>query len=450
MTEQPLWKPSQERISNTNLTRFTQYLQATHGEMAVDYESLRQWSIDEPAAFWRAVWHFHGVVGSPGDGPVYEHPGDMTQVRWFPSAQLNFAENLLARGQDNDTALVENREDGRRRTLTFAQLRDQSARLAARLREAGVGIGDRVAGFVPNGIEAVVAMLATTRLGAIWSSCSPDFGLQGVIDRFGQIEPKVLIAINGYQYGGKRIDTRERVREIVGQLPALQRWIAIDNRDDLPWDGGDSKALPWDQALKTEPWDQFERVPFNAPLYIMYSSGTTGVPKCIVHGVGGVLLQHLKELSLHTDLQPGDVSFYYTTCGWMMWNWLVSGLALGACLMLFDGSPFSPRPSILWELAEREKIRVFGASAKYYAACEKADLRPGRDFDLSHLDALLSTGSPLAHESFDYLYRDVKQDLCLSSISGGTDIVSCFALGNPTLPVYRGEVHRSGHGRGFL
>jgi len=440
MTEQPLWKPSPQRIENANLTRFTEYLQATHGKMPVDYESLRQWSIDEPAAFWRAIWRFHGVVGSPGDGPVYEHPGDITQVRWFPSAQLNFAENLLAKGGDSDTALIENREDGRRRTLTFAELREQSARLARTLREAGVGAGDRVAGFVPNGIEAVVGMLAATRLGAVWSSCSPDFGLQGVIDRFGQIEPKVLIAINGYQYSGKRIDTRERVADIVGKLPSLARWIAVDNRDDLPWSDFDERAIGWDQALKAEPWDHFERVPFNSPLYIMYSSGTTGVPKCIVHGVGGVLLQHLKELSLNTDIEPGDVSFYYTTCGWMMWNWMVSGLALGASLMLFDGSPFSPRPSILWELAAQEKIRIFGASAKYYAACEKAGLHPGRDYDLSRLDALLSTGSPLAHESFEYLYRDVKEDVCLSSISGGTDIVACFALGCPTLPVYRGEL----------
>lgn len=378
-----------------------------------------------------------GLVSGPGD--------DVIKTRFFPDTWINFAENLLAKGADDGLAIIEHREDGRRRELTFAELRQQTQSLAGYLQAQGVEAGDRVAGFVPNGAEAIIGMLAASQLGAVWSSCSPDFGLNGVIDRFGQIEPKVLIAINGYVYSGKVVDTRQRVAEIIDSLPSLNRLIRIDNTAACPWDS-DASGIDWATVLTQAPETSYTPMPFNSPLYIMYSSGTTGVPKCIVHGIGGTLLQHVKELGLHTDINAGDRVFYFTTCGWMMWNWLVSSLALGATVVLFDGSPFSPGPKVLWNMAEKEQLRIFGASAKYYAACEKVGLKPRETHNLEHLDAILSTGSPLSPESFDYLYRDVKLDLCVSSISGGTDIVSCFALGNANLPVYRGELQCVGLG----
>ncbi|WP_111496305.1 acetoacetate--CoA ligase [Marinobacter bohaiensis] len=438
MTQPPLWQPSPARRAATCMTRFEERLRRQFPDIDAGYEGLHRWSVDNDTRFWEELVEEYGVLAD-WDGPPVEIDAEVVGRRFFPQARLNFAENLLARGNPDAVALIEHREDGRRRIVTFADLRHRSQALAATLKQQGVGPGDRVAGFVPNGIEAVSGMLATSQLGAVWSSCSPDFGLNGVIDRFGQIEPKVLIAINGYTYNGKTIDTRQRVADIVESLPSLARLIRIDNHDDCPWPA-EIGGLGWAEALEAAPECHYARLPFNSPLYILYSSGTTGVPKCIVHGIGGTLLQHIKELALHTDLRAGDRLFYYTTCGWMMWNWLISGLALGATLVLFDGSPFSPLPEVLWDIAEREQIRIFGASAKYYAACEKAGLKPRQSHNLDALDALLSTGSPLAHESFDYLYRDVKADVCVSSISGGTDIVSCFALGNPTLPVYRGEL----------
>ncbi|ROT99673.1 acetoacetate--CoA ligase [Marinobacter sp. R17] len=438
MTKTPLWQPSDDRIAHTRLTQFEDRLRRQYPGMAPGYEGLHAWSVEHADRFWENLVDEFGVLGD-WDGPVSEDGFPVVGRRFFPQSRLNFAENLLARGNPDGVAIIEHREDGRRRIVTFDDLRHKSQALAGALKSAGVGEGDRVAGFVPNGIEAVVGMLAASQLGAVWSSCSPDFGLNGVIDRFGQIEPKVLIAINGYHYNGKVIDTRNRVRDIVDSLPSLARLIRIDNCDDCPWPD-DIVGMTWDEALRADRECHYTRLPFNAPLYILYSSGTTGVPKCIVHGIGGTLLQHVKEHALHTDVHAGDRVFYYTTCGWMMWNWLVSSLSLGATLVLFDGSPFSPEPEVLWNIAEKEQIRVFGASAKYYAACEKAGLKPRESHNLEALDALLSTGSPLSHESFDYLYRDVKPDVCVSSISGGTDIVACFALGNPNLPVYRGEL----------
>lgn len=438
MTRTPLWQPSDDRIANTRLTQFEERLRKRYPDMAPGYEGLHAWSVAYADRFWENLVDEFGVLGD-WSGPVSEDGFPVVGRRFFPQSRINFAENLLARGNPEAVAIIEHREDGRRRIVTFDDLRHKSQALAGALKSVGVGEGDRVAGFVPNGIEAVVGMLAASQLGAVWSSCSPDFGLNGVIDRFGQIEPKVLIAINGYHYNGKVIDTRDRVRNIVDSLPSLARLIRIDNCDDCPWPD-DSVGMTWDEAISAEPVCHYTRMPFNAPLYILYSSGTTGVPKCIVHGIGGTLLQHVKEHALHTDVHAGDRVFYYTTCGWMMWNWLVSSLSLGATLVLFDGSPFSPAPEVLWNIAEKEQIRVFGASAKYYAACEKTGLKPRESHNLEALDALLSTGSPLSHESFDYLYRDVKPDVCVSSISGGTDIVACFALGNPNLPVYRGEL----------
>lgn len=448
----PLWRPSKQRVDASRLLDFVDVLgkggaKVPQDYLLQDYQALHRWSIDNKREFWQAVWQYHGILGSYNTGKVLTK--DDFSGKWFEGARLNFAENLL-RGNDHAIAIIEHREDKRRRALSYRELRELSAQFAGALKAAGVGEGDRVAGFLPNGIEAVVGMLASARLGAVWSSCSPDFGFQGVLDRFGQIRPKVLIGINGYEYNGKLIDTRERMGKIVASLPELQAWIGVDNHQDCAWPrnafASDSRGLSWGQALEAEACDDFVAVAFDSPLYILYSSGTTGAPKCIVHGVGGTLLQHLKELSLHTDIAENDVVFYYTTCGWMMWNWLVSSLALGATVVLYDGSPFASGAEGLWHMAEQEGVTVFGSSAKYYASCEKEGLKPARDFDLSKLKSLLSTGSPLAHESFDYIYRDVKADVCLSSISGGTDIVSCFALGNPTLPVYRGELQCIGLG----
>tara|TARA_R110001592_G_scaffold134556_3_gene350321 strand:+ start:11030 stop:13036 length:2007 start_codon:yes stop_codon:yes gene_type:complete len=443
----PLWRPSQQRIDASRLRDFLVFLGKQGINVPQEYQALHRWSIDNKRVFWQAIWQYHGVLGSYDADRVLSK--DDFSGKWFEGARLNFAENLL-RGNDDAIAIIEHREGGSRRTLSYRELRELSAQLAGTLKAAGVGEGDRVGGFLPNGLEAVVGMLASARLGAVWSSCSPDFGLQGVLDRFGQIEPKVLIGINGYEYGGKLIDTRERMGQILASLPALKAWIGVDNHQGCPWPDNafenDSKGLSWEQALEAEAYEDFVAVSFDSPLYILYSSGTTGAPKCIVHGVGGTLLQHLKELSLHSDISEKDVVFYYTTCGWMMWNWLVSNLALGATIVLYDGSPFAGGAEALWHMAEQEGVSVFGSSAKYYASCEKEGVKPVRQFDLSKLKSVLSTGSPLSHESFDYVYRDIKADVCLSSISGGTDIVSCFALGNPSLPVYRGELQCIGLG----
>ena len=445
MTTAPMWSPSNERINNARITHYRTWLETEKGySIPEGYEGLHQWSVENPEAFWESIWQFFDVRGQYQPSRILEDGSRMPGAKWFGGAKLNFAENLL-RGEPDKVALIEQREDGRGRQLTYGELRELSARLAGTLQAYGVAKGDRVAGFVTNGMEAVIGILATARLGAVWSSCSPDFGYQGVLERFGQIEPKVLIAVNGYQYNGKKLDTRERIDTLADQLPGLALRIHIDNQADYPWDEAEG-AMSWTDALAEEPAAGFTPVAFDDPLYILYSSGTTGAPKCIVHGVGGTLLQHLKELGLHTDVGRDDVVFYYTTCGWMMWNWLVSTLATGATALLYDGSPMAPESGVLWNLAEEHGITVFGASAKFYAACEKNGLKPADTHSLERLRAVLSTGSPLAHESFDYIYQSIKQDLCLASISGGTDIVSCFALGNPALPVYRGELQCIGLG----
>ncbi len=410
-----------------------------------DYEALYQWSVDDSAAFWRALCTFCDIRLAKPPKTVLKRPDNIMHAGWFDGSALNYAEHLL-RHEGEHEALVFSAEDGERRTLSFGELRDAVAGVAGGLKRAGVVKGDRVGGYLPNCPEAIIAMLATTSIGAIWSSCSPDFGVNGVVDRFGQIEPKVLFTANAYFYNGKRFECLDTVAEIVKAIPAIERTVVV------PFAGGAVDAEATGNAVTLDEFAEpgaslvFEPVAFDHPLFIMYSSGTTGVPKCIVHGHGGTLLQIVKEHVLHCDTGPGDRLFYFTTCGWMMWNWLATGLATGATLVLFDGSPFYHDGRVLWQMAEREKLTVFGTSAKYISALQKAGVRPQDEFDLSALRAVLSTGSPLAPESFDYVYDAIGSDLQLSSIAGGTDIISCFVLGNPMLPVRRGEIQCRGLG----
>jgi acetoacetyl-CoA synthetase len=439
-----LWKPSAQQIDCTHLQRFEKQLKSQLNLSFADYQQLHQWSVDHPEQFWEQLWQYTDIRASESYTEVLSDAKKFPGAKWFYGAKLNFAENLL-RNRSDKTAIIARLENGTRTTLSYEELYVQVAQLAAALRNAGVTQGDRVAGFMPNVPETIVAMLAASSLGAIWSSCSPDFGINGVLDRFGQIEPKVLFACNGYYYNGKTIDSTPRVQQIVEQIDSIEQLVMVQvTKAENPI----AQAIDYRDFLVNEnnPQLHFEQLPFDHPLYIMYSSGTTGVPKCIVHGAGGTLIQQLKEQQLHTNLQPEDVLFYFTTCGWMMWNWLVAGLASEATLVLYDGSPFYPQPRSLIDMAEQENISIFGTSAKYIAALEKAQVVPRETHQLGSLKALLSTGSPLSHESFQYVYRDIKADLCLSSISGGTDILSCFVLGNPSLPVWPGEIQCRGLG----
>lgn len=462
LASSPLWIPSDERIKNSNMFEFIGLANNTTSNVQIkNYAELHQWSIDQPEAFWSLIWQTAGIIPALQEGlaksDILNAQGHFSEAQWFPHQRLNFAENLLQR-RDEKAALISCGEpqlnNGQDRSISYRELYSQVAKLATSLKNMGIEKGDRVAAFMPNTQETVIAMLATTSLGAIWSSCSPDFGLQGVIDRFGQIEPKVLFTTDGYFYAGKTLDSLVKVAAISEQLPSLEQVIVIPHvqlgtQDAL---GNILKTIQpkvslW-HAVLDNPAEQIEfvSVPFSHPLYIMYSSGTTGAPKCIVHSVGGTLLQHAKELRIHTDLKADDTIFYYSTCGWMMWNWLVSSLSTGATVVLYDGSPFYPSGHCLWQMSDRHNVSIFGTSAKYIAALEKAHIKPMQDYPLTRLKAVLSTGSPLAHESFDYVYRDIKADVCLSSISGGTDIISCFALGNPILSVYRGELQCAGLG----
>jgi acetoacetyl-CoA synthetase len=444
---EPIWRPPAERVAQSNLKRFTDQVVDKYGADGTDYSSLHRWSVEHRDRFWDAVWDFTGVVARKKGGAVLENGDQMPGARWFPEARLNFAENLLRRS-DDETALIFYGENAVKRSVSFSQLYDTVSRLSRALRAAGVGPGDRVAAYLPNMPETIMAMLAATSIGATFSSCSPDFGVRGVVDRFGQIAPKVLFCADGYCYNGKRFESLSRIPEILKQIPSIERVVVAAFSGGAPDPGKLEKALSLEEFASSQPAGEieFEHLPFDHPLYIMFSSGTTGAPKCIVHGAGGTLIQHLKEHQLHADLKPGDRLTYFTTCGWMMWNWLVSGLATGATLVLYDGSPFYPDGNRLFDIVDEVGLDIFGTSAKFIDAVKKAGLEPKKSHRLHSLKSLLSTGSPLLPESFDFVYQEIKEDLCLSSITGGTDIISCFALGNPTLPVYRGEIQCLGLG----
>ncbi|MFQ2348686.1 MULTISPECIES: acetoacetate--CoA ligase [Aeromonas] len=436
-----LWQPDQERMQQSNLQHFMAEVNRFHGLQLHSYAQLYQWSVEKTTRFWPLVWQHCGVKGELGN-IVAENRQEMQRTRWFPDSRLNFAENLLRR-QDDTPAIISRIEGSPSQTLSWRELADQVARLAQWLRGQGIGRGDVVAAYLPNIPETVVAMLATTSLGAIWTSTSPDFGEASVVERFGQTRPRVLFAVDGYRYNGKAIDIQDKVAGVVGQIDSIEQTVMIPLLGHSLQLGHD-----WRQILADQPDAslQFEPMAFNDPLYILYSSGTTGKPKCIVHGIGGTLLQHLKEHQLHCDIKPGERIFYFTTCGWMMWNWLVSALASGATLVLYDGSPFYPDGNVLWDLARDEEVALFGTSAKYLDALHKQSYAPIKTHDLPHLRLICSTGSVLSPEGFDYVYQQIKRDVQLSSISGGTDICSCFVIGNPLSPVYRGESQGRGLG----
>ncbi|OQW98910.1 MAG: acetoacetate--CoA ligase [Desulfobacteraceae bacterium A6] len=440
-----LWEPSKERILNSNMKRFMDIINRKHGKSFLEYNDLYQWSVENIPDFWASMWDFAGIIASKPYDRVIDDVKKMPDAKWFEGSRLNFAENLL-RYRDGRTALIFKGEDRDAIRMTYAELYDEVARLSASLREAGVQKGDRVVGFMPNMPQSIIAMLAATSIGGVWSSCSPDFGIKGVLDRFGQIRPKVIFTANGYSFKGKRLDCLERISDILKELPSIEKVVVVPYTEPEPDISGVPKAVHYRDFISSEKGLEikFEQLPFDHPLYIMYSSGTTGLPKCMVQCAGGILVHQLKEMILHTDLRRSDTIFYFTTCGWMMWNWLTSALGVGATLVLFDGNPFHPEPGALWKMAQDEKISVFGTSAGYITALQNAGVKPGKTYDLKNLRTILSTGSPLSMENFEYVYRDIKPDVQLASISGGTDLNGCFALGNPMGPVYSGELQCRG------
>ncbi len=449
MSDRPVWQPDAERVATANLTAFARRVgERQRRPASADYFELHRWSVEQPEAFWSLLWDFAEVRGEKGSRILVD--GDkMPGAQWFPDARLNYAQNLLRR-RDDGTALVFRGEEKVTRRMTYAELYLRVARLAQAMRDEGIVTGDVVAAYMPNLPETLIALLAASSIGAVFTSASPDFGVQGVLDRFGQVAPKLLFVADGYFYNGKTLDTLDKVAQIVAGLPTLRKVIVSPYVHET---GHDISRIPnavtrgdFVAPCRGQTEIEFAQLPFAHPLYVLYSSGTTGVPKCIVHGAGGALLQHLKEHRLQSDVKPDDKVFYFTTCGWMMWNWLVSALASEATLLLYDGSPFVGRGRVLFDYAQAEGMTHFGTSAKFIDACAKIELKPRATHDLSALRAMFSTGSPLSPESFDYVYRDIKPDLQLASISGGTDIVSCFVLGNPAGPVWRGEIQCAGLG----
>ena len=447
----PLWTPSPDAVEATNMFRFMSFAEERLAVPAGDYDELWNFSIEDRAAFWDLFRRFANLKAETWGNRVLVNGNKMPGAEWFPDARLNYAENMLAWRHDlpeNTDALVFQGEDKVSYRVTWAEMYDTVSRIAQGLVDMGVGVGDRVAGYMPNMPETIMAMLATSAIGATWSSCSPDFGVQGVLDRFGQIEPDVLVTVDGYYYNGKAHDMTEKVEGVLAGLPSVKRTIVVPYVNAAADVSGLKTAVTLADfmAPHTAREIDFVQLPFDHPLFIMFSSGTTGVPKCIVHGQGGTLIQHAKEHMLHADTHPGDRVFYFTTCGWMMWNWLVGGLSQGATLLLYDGAPFYPDANVLWDFADAEKMTLFGTSAKYIDALYKSGARPKGSHKLTHLRAMASTGSPLAPESFDFVYDAIKDDLHLASIAGGTDIISCFMLGDPTGPVWRGEIQRAGLG----
>ncbi|GAB6888496.1 acetoacetate--CoA ligase [Desulfothermus okinawensis JCM 13304] len=442
-----LWKPSEDRVKNSNMFKFLTYVNERFNKSFSTYSELWEWSVTDISNFWAAVWDFVKIIYSRDFDEVVDDPHKMPGAKWFSGAKMNFAENLL-RYNDDHLAIIAFGEDREKRTLTYKELNREVARVAKALKQLGIQPGDRVVGYMPNIPETIIAMLAAASLGATWSSCSPDFGIKGVLDRFGQIKPRVLFTADGYSYKGKKIDSISRVIEVLKQIDSVEKVVVVPFLEENPDISGIKNGVFLDEfkSSETDPSLDFVQLSFSHPHYIMYSSGTTGLPKCMVQSAGGVLINHLKELILHTDLSRDDKIFYFTTCGWMMWNWLVSSLAVGATVVLYDGNPFYPSPKVLWEMAEDVKLSVFGTSAGYISALQNAKVRPKDEFDLSSLRAVLSTGSPLPEEGFEYVYDAIKEDLQLSSISGGTDLNGCFALGNPILPVYSGELQCRGLG----
>ncbi len=442
-----LWQPGEGRIRNSNMYRFMDSVNKTFNQHFTDYESLYNWTIRTIPDFWGALWEFIGIKASCGYDRVIDDETRMPGARWFPGARLNFAENLL-RYRDDRTAIIFKGEGNAPERISYRALYNETARLARALREMGIRPGDRIAGFMPNMPETVTAMLAASSIGAVWSTCSPDFGVSGVLDRFGQIKPRVLFASDGYWYKDKRYDSLEKVSSIARGLPSIEKVIVVHYTLRKPDIGDIPNAVLYSEFLSRDAGAEieFEQLPFDHPQYIMYASGASGLPRCMVQGAGGVLINHLKELILHTDLKRDDTVFYLTTTGWMMWNWLVSALGVGATIVLYDGNPFHPDPGALWKMAQDEKITVFGASAGYITALMNTGITPGKEYDLSHLKTILSTGSTLSVDGFNFVYRSIKDDLMLSSISGGSDINGCFALGNPIGPVYEGELQCRGLG----